>query len=339
MERLARVLLLLLILGAIAIPIGGLWLNRTEAAVEIRGRIAEEGGWMPGLLRARVGEPLELRLTSDDVVHSFAVGRHDSAEVEVLPGRWTMTSLLFEEPGTYTFYCTRWCGPNHWRMRGTIEVAPDPNPTPAREDPQTAVPPRYVQLGIDLDAPERAEVIPETTPVAQRGAKWSPLLPAYALEDTTYWSHSPAELWVRLRQESALDQLTDMDIWDAVAWTWAQQTTAEALIEAARIYRQEGAAAHGETGRGDGVMVDDLPAYHYDFKQNGHEAIRPPDFTDPRHTLGASPARLEGKILRGGMGTGMPSYGEIYTQAEIEALVAYTYTFVMDLDGHTMTVE
>jgi mono/diheme cytochrome c family protein len=59
--------------------------------------------------------------------------------------------------------------------------------------------------------------------------------------------------------------------------------------------------------------------------------MRPPDFTDPYHTLGASPARLEGKMLRGGMGTGMPSYGEIYTRAEIEALVAFTYTFVMDL--------
>jgi hypothetical protein len=78
-------------------------------------------------------------------------------------------------------------------------------------------------------------------------------------------------------------------------------------------------------------MVQDLPPYDYDFMQNGHEAIRPPDFTDPYHTLGASPARLEGKMLRGGMGTGMPSYGEIYTADQIEALVSFNYTFVMDL--------
>jgi hypothetical protein len=36
-------------------------------------------------------------------------------------------------------------------------------------------------------------------------------------------------------------------------------------------------------------------------------------------------------MLRGGMGTGMPSYGEIYTQEQIEALVALIYTFAMDL--------
>jgi hypothetical protein len=35
----------------------------------------------------------------------------------------------------------------------------------------------------------------------------------------------------------------------------------------------------------------------------------PADFTDPARMLGASPALLEGKILRGGMGTGMPNVG------------------------------
>jgi mono/diheme cytochrome c family protein len=43
--------------------------------------------------------------------------------------------------------------------------------------------------------------------------------------------------------------------------------------------------------------------------------------------LGASPALLQGKILRGGMGTGMPMWGSIFTEEEIEALVAYLYTF------------
>jgi hypothetical protein len=294
--------------------------------------MAEDGGWAPDVLAARVGEPLELRLTSDDVIHGFAVGRHDSPEVEVVPGKWSATSLLFDKPGTYVYYCTRWCGAGHWRMRGTIEVSAE---AAAEGGPAqvSASPPRYVAYGIDIDAPSRAEVVPPARPVASRGAELAHRLPDYALAAETYWRYSPAEVWQRLRDEPGLDDLPDMALWDLVAWIWAQQVTPEALAHAAEIYAQEGAAAHGETGAGDGVMVEDLPSYSYDYRHNGHEAMQPPDFTDPYHAFGASPARLEGKRVRGGMGTGMPSYGEIYTPAEIEALVAYFYTFAMDLGG------
>ena len=323
-----------LVLGAAAIPIGGRWLGRAGTAVELHGRMADEGGWTPDVLEAQVGVPLQLRLTSDDVTHGFAVGRHDSAAVDVVPGKWTTTSLVFDEPGTYTFYCTRWCGPNHWRMRGTIEVTGSPSFAPTGEGvSQTIGTPRYVQLGIDLDAPVEAAMVPESTPVAQRGGQWASWLPGYALEDATYWSHSPAELWTQLRGEPALHTLSDMDVWDAVAWIWARQTTPASLAEAGRIYLQEAAAAHGETGQGDGVMVQDLPPYDAEMLEGGQTAMQPPDFTDPRRMLGTSPARLEGKMLRGGMGTGMPSYGQIYTDEQIDGLVSYIFTFVMDLGG------
>jgi len=53
----------------------------------------------------------------------------------------------------------------------------------------------------------------------------------------------------------------------------------------------------------------------------------PVDFTDPQRMLGASPALLQGKILRGGMGTGMPMWGSIFTEEQISDLVAYLYSF------------
>ena len=43
--------------------------------------------------------------------------------------------------------------------------------------------------------------------------------------------------------------------------------------------------------------------------------------------LGASPALLQGKIVRGGMGTGMPYWGPIFTDEQIWSLVAYLWTF------------
>jgi len=53
----------------------------------------------------------------------------------------------------------------------------------------------------------------------------------------------------------------------------------------------------------------------------------PVDFSDPKRMLGASPALFQGKILRGGMGTGMPMWGSIFTEDQIWDLIAYLYSF------------
>jgi len=70
--------------------------------------------------------------------------------VDVEPGKVNDVALNFEELGIYTFYCTRWCGLNHWRMRGTIEV------TGASNLPKPTSPPLYISLNIDIDAPHDA---------------------------------------------------------------------------------------------------------------------------------------------------------------------------------------
>jgi mono/diheme cytochrome c family protein len=56
----------------------------------------------------------------------------------------------------------------------------------------------------------------------------------------------------------------------------------------------------------------------------------PATFADPQRMLGASPALLQGKILRGGMGTGMPMWGSIYTEEQIWNIISYLYTFQFD---------
>jgi hypothetical protein len=62
----------------------------------------------------------------------------------------------------------------------------------------------------------------------------------------------------------------------------------------------------------------------------GHETVAPIDFTDAKNMLGASDAILKGKIIRGGMGTGMPYWGPIFTAEQIQALVDYLWTFQFD---------
>lgn len=339
-EKLARIVLLLLMAAVGYAGVQALLAPRSAYDYELHARMPENGGWSHETLHATVGQPLRLRMTSGDVLHSFAIGQMDLAPVDLPPGEWQETSLVFDEPGRYTFYCTRWCGRNHWRMRGTILVTGGEEAPPAADsaDPQ---PPLYLRLGIDLDAPHPAEAVPTgAAPSAERGAQHAQRMPAWALERQTYLETSPARLWLRLRAEPALQDLDDDALWDALAFLYRRQTSPAALAEAEQLYATNCAACHGETGRGDGVMVAGLPRFdpaeahvgpaneeHAGALAAGMGLAAPPDFTDPRGLLGASPALLEGKLMRGGMGTGMPYWGPIFTQAQLDALVAYLYTF------------
>src|SRR6266498_2952955 len=176
-ERLSRILITMAIISAVGTPLF-IW-ARTPL---IHAKIAEDGGWSPDVIYANAGEPLHLKLTSDDVVHGFAVGQMDMQSVDVLPGKVTDITLTFEKPGVYTFFCTRWCGLNHWRMRGTIEVSggnTDPEPVP--------VVPLYVTLGIDIDAPHEAPVVPSSPPSAVRGQQLAGNLPMVPFTDTDFY--------------------------------------------------------------------------------------------------------------------------------------------------------
>jgi mono/diheme cytochrome c family protein len=62
----------------------------------------------------------------------------------------------------------------------------------------------------------------------------------------------------------------------------------------------------------------------------GGSAAGPVDFTDPHRALATSPVIQEGKIVRGGMGTGMPYWGPIFTEEQVWALVDYLWTFQFD---------
>ena len=326
-ERAGRLLVIVVVVGTPLAVYGVRWaLARSEpgATVTLHARMAEDGGWTPDHLAATVGQPLRLRLTSDDVMHGFAVGRTDLPVVNVKPGQVSEVTLTFTRPGRYVFYCTRWCGVDHWRIRGTIDVAGDPVEAAAE------MPPLYVRLGLDLDAPHPASPVPAHRPSAARGARLGVAIPAAYQSLDRYRSQSPAQLWSSLRTDTRTRQLSNADVWDLVALVARSHTTPAALEEGRRLYAANCAACHGERGAGDGVMAAAIASRLRSFPRHG--VTGPVDFTEPARLLGAGPALLQGKIVRGGMGTGMPYWGPIFTAAQTWALVDYVRTFQMDLE-------
>src|SRR5512146_1677931 len=96
-EWIARIILVVLLAAAglvsalaLAGPAQG-----SQNVVELHARMPENGGWSQESLSAEVGVPLRLRMTSDDVLHSFALGQSDQAPVELRPGEWAETTLVF----------------------------------------------------------------------------------------------------------------------------------------------------------------------------------------------------------------------------------------------------
>lgn len=68
-----------------------------------------------------VGTPLNLHVTSADVVHSFWVPRLGGKE-DAIPGRTAYLFLQADEPGDFPGVCAQLCGPSHSLMGMTVHA-------------------------------------------------------------------------------------------------------------------------------------------------------------------------------------------------------------------------
>ena len=130
---------------------------RTRAAgvrvIDIIARTPESGGFAPDRLQLQAGQSVRLRISSPDAVHGFTIPGLGVNVDEIYPGKVVEVDLTPEQPGRYAFACTRWCGVDHWRMRGVIEVV-----GAAGSVLPTAEPPLFQQLGITDGMSFEAEV-------------------------------------------------------------------------------------------------------------------------------------------------------------------------------------
>ncbi len=315
----------LLVLVAFPAGIFGYQAFRTASAsvkvVDIIARTPEHGGFSPDRLSLRAGEPVRLRLSSPDVVHGFTIPGLGVNVDEIYPGKVVEVDVTPDKPGRYAFACTRWCGVDHWRMRGVIEVTGEAGAVLPMEQP-----PLFQQLGIDIDAMRHAALVtPDVRPSSGAGAALQARLPQDLTDSDQRRTVTPADAFQNLRADPANAALSDGDVWDLVAWAWLKDTPPAALARAEVLYARDCAACHGPDGKGKGPAGVNLPGM---AKMDPAMPKGPADFTDPARMLAANDVLLQGKLLRGGMGTGMPEFGSLYSDAEQSAMIAYLRAFL-----------
>jgi len=72
-------------------------------------------------LHVPVGRPVKLIMTSEDVIHDFSIPAM-RVKADVIPGRFVQIWFEPTRPGTYQIFCAEYCGTQHSRMTGQVEV-------------------------------------------------------------------------------------------------------------------------------------------------------------------------------------------------------------------------
>ena len=72
-----------------------------------------------GRLDIPAGRPVDVRITSDDVIHSFWVPRL-AGKLDAVPGKVNTLRIEAAAPGTYQARCAEYCGVGHASMRFVV---------------------------------------------------------------------------------------------------------------------------------------------------------------------------------------------------------------------------
>ena len=297
--------------------------------IDIASRVPETGGFTPETIRIAAGETVRLRIAVPDVTHGIAIGPGLGLDLgHVDPGQVKEIRVTFDRPGRYTFYCNAWCSLSHWRMRGTIivydpahpdAIVPTDEPDPVIES--------LAARRVNVDAPHDTAVVPGAPVSLERGARIVARLgrdlPADVVAPAWRRAHSPAEAWTRL----VATGLASDEAWDAVASLWVGGPGEEQAAAATTLFAKNCAACHGESGNGRGPGGAALAALGIGRHDGSGKLTGPADFARARSMLGGTSELYYATVRRGGMGTGMPSWGPVFTPAETWALVDHLWRF------------
>ncbi len=82
-----------------------------------------QDGRQTDTLRVPLGKPVQLILTSEDVIHSFFIPAYRIKE-DCVPGLKTHLWFNADQAGTFDIFCTEYCGLEHSHMRAKLIAMP-----------------------------------------------------------------------------------------------------------------------------------------------------------------------------------------------------------------------
>jgi len=116
-----------LIAGERLLPLPGSTPPRIEVHAERwrwTARYPDHGGMTTeGVLHLPAGTPVDIVVTSRDVIHSFWIPRL-GGKIDVVPGRVNVLRVQADAPGHYQGQCAEFCGHGHSGMRFDVVVHP-----------------------------------------------------------------------------------------------------------------------------------------------------------------------------------------------------------------------
>jgi cytochrome c oxidase subunit II len=125
----------LVLIGLVALTVGTLRsipaaTTSAEVVVEVIGhqwwwevRYPDRDITLTNEIRIPTGEPVQVRLSSTDVIHSFWVPELHG-KFDLIPGRTQVFILQADQPGEYRGQCAEFCGLRHARMTFTVVAMP-----------------------------------------------------------------------------------------------------------------------------------------------------------------------------------------------------------------------
>ncbi len=329
-ERLAIIALVLILIG-LPIAIFGYQYGLRPAlagvrTIDIIAAAPEDGGFQPDAIEVQKGETVRLRFSVPDVTHGVAIAGLGVDLGHIDPGQVKEVEVTFDQPGKVTFYCNAWCSPNHWRMRGTITII-DPADPDAHRRIEAAPDPvieSLIEREMDIDAPHDAAISPNEPVSAAEGGplveNYRADLPVDFFDPLWLQRQSPAEAFSVLKE--TLPNLTDAQRWNIIAHLWTDSLAESELTWAQTEYIKNCAACHGETGNGDGPAAAAINAQLATTAMNNDKVA---SFAPASPTMGATTEIYYAKLRRGGMGTSMPGFGDIFDTEETWRLAHYIW--------------
>ena len=110
-----------LVIAAVVATTVASFASRAQDAPKVVEITAKRFEFTPKEVTLKKGEPVVLRLKTEDVTHGF-LQKKLKVDTDIEPGKTTDVTITPDTPGTYTVICDHFCGAGHGNMKMKIVV-------------------------------------------------------------------------------------------------------------------------------------------------------------------------------------------------------------------------